>query len=867
MSSAVDFERRLIPGRGPVPADGMFVGEAGGQTEHFRQRPFCGKTGDVLTAYCQAAGVARSDTFITNTYPFWTGQGNPDPTPEQIKAEEWRLIADIKRVRPRVIGAVGRIAARWFLGDVDMDTVHGIPYFSDKAPGAIIVPIYHPAAGFYDPDFAAYSQEDVMKFAYYLANPVSARTPPRYTYKLWKKPPAEIRGAVDTEGLEDAPWGLSWCEDGVTCNVYIWKKEHKPPKLSGFIEFHNALHDLKILRAMGIETRGVAYGDTMVRLFNLQLEPQSLKAAAYRHLSLKMHEFDEVVRPHFNALAVRFLERAAAGEYPKPEPIAVADYAKKKDRLYKPQGVGRRIKNLLKSWEKDQASIAAGILPDKPVRLENRWSKIGESQWVDQTEEYQQQAEDAVGETFPSFSIFCVPTDQATTYSGTDAGATALLVPKLDELIEQKQLRRVYEMDRRALPFVDRCQEVGMRVDKKKLHEFEIELRDMRERARRRVQSVVNNRWFNPGSAEQVAKWLYVMKGLEALTFTDSGRGSTKDSALKMLRGYNKEDPDVVEFLDALKEYRESDKYLGTFVEPIFGYMRRDRDGYWRVHPNFRVTRVVSGRLSSFDPNVLALPARTKLGRRIRGCFIAREGYILVDCDASQVELRMMAHHCRDPRMVQAFENDEDLHSITTSIIFRIALEEVIKDSPERFVAKTINFAVMYGITARALLEQLYKAEIFHFTLEDCEKFIREWFKVYGSVLIFLQKLWREATKLGHVRDMWGRLCYIPNLRVIDNKLLEAAKRLCGNFPIQGGAHGLVKRAEVRVLDWIDSEGLSDHVQPWLQMHDELLIEARKDLEDDVKRFVSLAMVADQRKISVPLKADAKSGMSWLEAK
>jgi DNA polymerase-1 len=184
----------------------------------------------------------------------------------------------------------------------------------------------------------------------------------------------------------------------------------------------------------------------------------------------------------------------------------------------------------------------------------------------------------------------------------------------------------------------------------------------------------------------------------------------------------------------------------------------------------------------------MAFPTRTALGAMIRRCFVAAEGYTIVSVDASQIELRTMAHHCRDRRMRGAFENNEDLHALTASIIFRIPLDKVTK--VQRYVAKTLNFAIMYGISAKALLEQMFKADIFDYTLDDCKRFISEWFKIYGSVRIFLESVWKSAEKNGYVRDMWGRIAYVPNLRVGDDQMREAARRLAGNMPIQGGARG-----------------------------------------------------------------------------
>jgi DNA polymerase I-like protein with 3'-5' exonuclease and polymerase domains len=775
---------------------------------------------------------------------------------EQIKGNEKHIAADLRDVQPKVVGAVGRIAARWFLGDVDLDTVHGVPHFSART-SAVVIPIYHPAAGFYAPELAALSQDDLLRFAYYLRNPVAVRKKPKIRVRLHAQAP---RGwieaaAVDTEGSLERPWGLSWSTDGRTAHVWLWAHGKRLPRFRGRILFHHALHDLPILRAMGIDTSLIDPGDTMVRLFNLQLEPQGLKAAGYRHAGLKMEEFEEIVRPHFDAAAIKWMRKAAAVEYPKPEPVPVEDYGKKKMRLYRPQGVGRRIKNAITAVEKENG---------KPVKLEKRWAEIGASQWIDQTPAFQAQAEAAVGSPFPEFSLHLVPRKKAVKYSGTDAAATRLIDKPLAEAVAARGLSAVYEMDRLALPFIDRMQEVGMRVDREKLLDFDAELEGLRERAQGIVQSIVGDRWFNPGSGDQVAKWLYSYRGLPVLSYTDTGRGSTADAALQMLRGYHAQDPDVAAFLTGVQDYREADKLLGSFVRPMLKDIVRDDVGDWRIHWGFKATRVVSGRLAG---RLLTIPVRTELGRKLRFCFIAREGYVIVDADLSQLELRVGAHYSGDRRMRRAFENGEDLHALTASILFRLVLEAVDKEGPERYVAKTINFATFYGISARALLEQLYAAGIFDYTLEDCERFIRDWFGAFGSVRRWQKALTDQAIKDGFVRTMWGRMCYVPNLRVMDDRLRESAERLSRNFPVQGSGSDATKRGEIRLHDWIEENGLREAVRPMLQMHDEIVLETRKDLADEVRGVLEMIMTADQRRFNVPIKAKAKIGGSWGAAK
>lgn len=144
-------EAGLVPAFGPTPCTCLLVGEAPGEKEAIAKIPFVGKAGSVLTSYLLAAGITRSAIRVTNLYPFWPGPGNPDPTAEQIEAEEWRLIREVESTGPRVVAAIGRLASRWFLGDVDMETAHGIPLPSTRFPNITVVACYHPAAGFYDP--------------------------------------------------------------------------------------------------------------------------------------------------------------------------------------------------------------------------------------------------------------------------------------------------------------------------------------------------------------------------------------------------------------------------------------------------------------------------------------------------------------------------------------------------------------------------------------------------------------------------------------------------------------------------------------------------------------------------------------------
>ena len=837
---------RLIKGTGPVPCDLMLVAEAGGKEEGLWGAPFVGKAGDVLTAYLKAVGIPRGGVFITNLYPYHPGPGDPAPTPAQIAAEEWRLIADLKRVKPRVVCAMGRLSMRWFLGPVNVGDTHGMPAYSEKAPGALVVGAYHVAAGFYSPATAALCQDDLSRVAYYLHNPPEVLTPPVPVIEEHHPDSlgaSEVGGAIDTEGLVEDAWGLS-----VSSGIRPWGSVivGGHPRLKGTVTFHHALHDLPVLRALGVDTAGLDYHDTMLMAFALQLEPQGLKALALRHLGLRMKEFPEVVRPHFDRAALAFLKEAALHTYPEPKERAIEDLAQRRWRVGRPHGAGRRILSILLSWAKQED-------PEKPFKLEEAWEAL--------PEEYRALAEDRVGRPFPRFSIHCVPRAEAVAYSGTDAVATNLVKPKLGALLDQRGLRRIYEMDRRALPFVDRLQETGMRVDLERLRVLEADLEAAKDKHIRTLRRIVGDRWFNPGSDDQVAKWLYQVRGIPVLKWTDGGQGSTSEDSLKLIRGYQGQDPEVAAFVTGVDEYREASKYLSTYVRVLFEKVRRDKAGDWRLYPELKATRVVSGRLSGW---ILTFPTRTDLGRRIRSCFTAARGWVVLSVDLSQIELRVMADHSCDPRMVRAFGRGEDLHVLTTSLIFKVPIAKVKKGSPQRYAAKTINFAVMYGISPRALLEQLYKEDIFDFTLEDCATFIREWFGAYPAVMEYLRACWKRAEKDGYIEDHWGRRRYLPNIRLDRGDLKGKAQRDAGNLPIQGGAHGCVKAVEPELLAYVDAS--AGALEPWMQYHDEFVLHVKQSEAPRVAEDVKAMMVGGASWLSVPVKADAGWGPSWGEA-
>jgi uracil-DNA glycosylase family 4 len=834
--------RKRIPGVGPLDAILAAVGEAPGREEHFRGSPFVGKAGIVLGTYMRAAGLKRRDTFITNVHPYWPGPGNPTPTEKMIREEEHWLEKDLKKRRKlKVIAAVGRPAARWFLGDVDMETHHGIPMRSEKTR-AIVVPCYHPAAGFYDPRTAARCQDDFRVVREVLegtwTDAEKAEVP--------KARPAKSRGyhyshtvcsdcALDTEGTVSRPWGLSWSGGKA---AYVSRKKISTEWAYPFrTVFHYALHDLPVLRSMGYDTDEWEYDDTMVMAFVLQLEPQALKTLAYRHLGVEMQEYEDVVRPYFDTAVREWIEKVLEREAELPPAEEVLVKEKGVWRIKKPHKMATRLRSLLKSKTPEKN------YPDLPEKMRG----LGES----------------IAGPFPNFSeaLFLVPDKEAVQYAGTDAWATRKLSVILKKKIHERGLDGVYEMDRAALPYVDMMQQAGMPVDVEKAKELDEELRGDITKLEKELNSIVGRKDFNHRSTDDLGEVLFRQFNLPRVRLTRTGQDSVDKKVIKILRAKVVEEEQKV-FLDKLVECKEMEKLNGTFVAAVLNFAKETDIG-WRLFFDLKTTRVVSGRLSSADPNILAFPVRTPLGKRVRKLFVARRGWIILSVDQSQIELRVMAHESQDKRMLEAFRNEEDLHDITTMLIFK--LKEFEFTEAQRYTGKTLNFAIMYGITARALLESLHAFGIYDYTLRNCDGIIKEWFKAYPGVRQYLEGLWEEARKTGEVRDMWGRVRYVPNIRLPRGPLYEATKREVGNLPIQAGAHGLVKRAEGRLVGYMREN--REEVLPILQIHDELLMEVRRANRGRVERKVRRELEADKGMFSVPIKTDAEWGPSWGELK
>ncbi|ACO46469.2 DNA polymerase I [Deinococcus deserti] len=352
-------------------------------------------------------------------------------------------------------------------------------------------------------------------------------------------------------------------------------------------------------------------------------------------------------------------------------------------------------------------------------------------------------------------------------------------------------------------------------------------------------------REFSVRSPSQLETVLYDELGLASGRKTKlTGKRSTAVAALEPLRDEHPVIPLVLEF-------RELDKLRGTYLDPLPSLVN-PRTG--RLHTTFAQTAVATGRLSSLNPNLQNIPIRSEMGREIRKGFIADKGYCLISADYSQIELRLLAHIADDPLMQQAFREGADIHRRTAAQV--LGLEEQSVTSTQRRAAKTVNFGVLYGMSAHRLSNELGISYV------EAAGFIETYFNTYPGIRGYIDRTLEFGRTQGYVETMYGRRRYVPELAATNRNVREAGERLAYNMPIQGTAADIIKHAMIRLDRELEALG----GRLLLQVHDELLIEAPENRAEDVARLTREVMEG-AAKLSVPLAVEVGTGPNWYDTK
>ena len=413
-----------------------------------------------------------------------------------------------------------------------------------------------------------------------------------------------------------------------------------------------------------------------------------------------------------------------------------------------------------------------------------------------------------------------------------------------DKIKENGQEKLYQEVELPLVTVLAHLEINGFLVDDHQLKEFADKLGEKIDALTNEIYMLAGEE-FNINSPKQLGVILFEKLELKPVKKTKTGYATNAD-VLEKLR-------DKHPIVNFIMEYRQLAKLKSTYCDGLRAVVNPNTH---RIHSVFTQTVTVTGRLSSTEPNLQNIPTRTELGREIRKMFVAKEGYVLVDADYSQIELRVLAHIANDETMINAFRNNEDIHAVTASQVLGIPLEDVTKE--QRSSAKAVNFGIVYGIGEFSLAQDL------HISVKEAKAYIESYLEKYHGVRNYMESIKEQAKKDGYVKTMLNRIRYIPELKSPNYNIRQFGERVALNTPIQGTAADIIKLAMVRVDNRLINEGLKSKLI--LQVHDELIVEAHKDEVDKVKQILSEEMQSAME-LNVPLKVDMSTGHSWYDAK
>ena len=414
---------------------------------------------------------------------------------------------------------------------------------------------------------------------------------------------------------------------------------------------------------------------------------------------------------------------------------------------------------------------------------------------------------------------------------------------QLLEQLEDHGMKKLYDEIEMPLVYVlADMEKEGVRAEKAELEAYGAQLTGRISELETSIYEKAGET-FNINSPKQLGVILFEKLQMPNGKKTKTGYSTAADVLERLAPDY----PIVSEIL----EYRQLTKLKSTHADGLALCIAPDG----RIHSTFNQTITATGRISSTEPNLQNIPIRMELGRLIRKVFVPKEGYVFIDADYSQIELRVLAHMSGDQNLIAAYQHAEDIHRITASQVFHTPLEEVT--DLQRRNAKAVNFGIVYGISSFGLSQDL------SITRKEAEGYIASYFETYPGIKIFLDRLVTDAKEKGYAETMFGRRRPVPELASSNFMQRSFGERIAMNSPIQGTAADIIKIAMIRVKQRLEREQLKSKLI--LQVHDELLIEAAADEEEYVKTLLAEEMrhAAD---LAVTLEVDVKSGRNWFEA-
>jgi DNA polymerase-1 len=451
---------------------------------------------------------------------------------------------------------------------------------------------------------------------------------------------------------------------------------------------------------------------------------------------------------------------------------------------------------------------------------------------------------DVAGSGKKAISFAEVPLDQATRYGGEDADVTWRLWTRFKPRLFRESATRVYEtVDRPLIPVVARMERTGIKVDREQLSRLSGRFAQEIARLEEEIHAEAGQP-FTIGSTQQLGAILFDKMGLKGGKKGKSGAYSTDVTVLEKMRASG------VKIAGLVLDWRQLAKLKSTYTDALQAQINPDTG---RVHTSYSLTGAQTGRLSSTDPNLQNIPIRTDVGRQIRDAFVAEPGNVILAADYSQIELRLAAHMADVPQLREAFLRGEDIHAATAKELFG----ELNRDTRGR--AKTINFAILYGISRWGLASRL------EIEADEAQAMISRYFERFPGISVYINETLEKARQTGFTETLFGRKTWFPQLKAGVQHIRQGAERAAINAPIQGSCADIIKRAMVRMGPALAAAGL-DRVKMLLQVHDELVFELPPedvDAASAVIRGVMAGAAEPAVTLSVPLGVEIGTGASW----
>jgi DNA polymerase-1 len=456
-------------------------------------------------------------------------------------------------------------------------------------------------------------------------------------------------------------------------------------------------------------------------------------------------------------------------------------------------------------------------------------------------------AEYALDDLAAEYGVEVIPdpaTDEETTALVKAAETPRRLAPLMIARLRERDVERLYrDVELPLTRVLESMERAGVKIDTYRMGEITARLADRVEELESRAYELAGEQ-FIIGSTQQVARILF-----EQLALTPGRKGKTGYSTdTRVLRSIRHEH----EIVPVIEEWREYSKLLNTYLGPLPSLLGPDG----RLHTTFNQAVASTGRLSTTNPNLQAIPIRTDLGREIRSAFVAEQGHRLMSADYSQIELRILAHVSGEPKLREAFERGDDIHTATAAEV--LGVDPAKLTSAQRSVAKMINFGIVYGISAFGLSENL------EIPREEAQAYIDAYLARFPLVQDFIERTKEQATRDGYVTSLLGRRRPVPEIRASNRQTRSLGERLAVNFVMQGSNADIIKVAMVRIDERLRMEGRGARLV--LQVHDELLLEV-PDAETGAVRDLVREEMCRAYPLDPPLAVDIGAGDNWAEAK